>query len=72
MKLLDVIAAVLVIIGGLNWGLIGLFDLNLVATIFGGADSGLAQLIYVVVGVSAAYQAIQFKGIQTRWDSTAA
>ena len=72
MKLLDVIAAVLLIIGGLNWGLVGLFEFDLVATIFGGVDSGLARLIYVLVGVSAVYQAIQYKGIQSRWSSTSA
>ena len=37
MKTLDVIAAVLLVIGGLNWGLYGLFDLDLVATLFGGS-----------------------------------
>ena len=72
MKLLDVIAAVLLIIGGFNWGLVGLFEFDLVATIFGGVDSGLARLIYVLVGVSAVYQAIQYKGIQSRWSSTSA
>jgi uncharacterized protein len=70
MKLVDVIAAVLLIIGGLNWGLVGIFEFDLVATIFGGADSPLARLIYIVVGLSAAYQAIQFKGIQSRWSSS--
>ena len=72
MKLLDVIAAVLLIIGGLNWGLVGLFEFDFVATIFGGADSGLTRLIYIVVGVSAVYQVIQFKGIQSRWSSISA
>jgi uncharacterized membrane protein YuzA (DUF378 family) len=72
MKLLDVIAAVLLIIGGLNWGLVGLFEFDLVATIFGGVDSGLARIIFVLVGLSAAYQVVQFKGIQCRWSSTSA
>jgi len=72
MKLVDVIAAVLLIIGGLNWGLVGIFEFDLVATIFGGADSALARLIYTVVGVCAVYQMIQFKGIQSRWSSTSA
>jgi uncharacterized membrane protein YuzA (DUF378 family) len=52
MKTLMVIAKILVIVGGLNWGLVGLFDFDLVATIFG-AGSLLANLVYVVVGLSA-------------------
>jgi uncharacterized membrane protein YuzA (DUF378 family) len=51
MKTISLIAMILVLIGGLNWGLVGLFDLNLVATLFGTAI--LAQLIYILVGVSA-------------------
>ena len=46
------IALILLIVGGLNWGLVGLFNFDLVATIFG-AMSVLARIIYVVVGVSA-------------------
>jgi uncharacterized protein len=50
----DWIALVLVIIGGLNWGLVGAFDFNLVDTIFGDA-SALSRIIYVLVGLSALY-----------------
>ena len=50
----DWIALVLVIVGGLNWGLVGAFDFNLVDTIFG-EGSALARIVYVVVGVSAVY-----------------
>ena len=53
---LDVIALVLVVIGGLNWGLVGLADYNLVDMIFG-SGSMLARLIYIVVGLSAVYVA---------------
>lgn len=49
---LDWIALVLLIIGGLNWGLVGLFSFDLVATIFGAAST-IANVVYVVVGVSA-------------------
>ena len=42
---------ILVLIGGLNWGLVGLFDLNLVAALFG--TTILAQIVYILVGVSA-------------------
>lgn len=45
------IALVLVIIGAVNWGLIGLFNVNLVSLIFG-ADSLLSNIVYVLVGVA--------------------
>ena len=51
MKVVSLIAMILVLIGGLNWGLVGLFDLNLVAALFG--TTILAQLIYILVGISA-------------------
>lgn len=41
-------------VGGINWGLIGLFDLNLVNLIFGGLP-GIERLIYIIVGVSTVY-----------------
>jgi hypothetical protein len=66
MKSLDVIAAVLVVIGALNWGLVGLFGLNLVALIFGDMTI-LSRLVYVIVGIAGVYQAIEFKAIQRRW-----
>lgn len=52
---LNIITLALIIIGGLNWGLVGLFDFNLVAAIFG-ADSALSRLVYILVGLSAAWQ----------------
>ena len=51
---IDWIAYVLAIIGGLNWGLIGAFDFNLVAAIFGDM-SPLSRIVYVLVGLSALY-----------------
>lgn len=51
MKVISLIAMILVLIGGLNWGLVGLFDLNLVATLFG--TTIFAQIVYILVGVSA-------------------
>lgn len=56
MSALNVITLVLVIIGGLNWGLVGLFQFDLVAAIFGGQDALLARIVYVLVGVSALWQ----------------
>ena len=51
MKALDIIALVLVIIGAINWGLIGIFGFNLVASIFG-EMSIITRIIYVLVGIS--------------------
>ena len=51
MKTIDNIALILIIIGALNWGLIGLFKFNLVDTIFG-TMSALSRIIYILVGVS--------------------
>jgi hypothetical protein len=54
---IDIIAIVLVVIGGLNWGLVGLVGLDVVAAIFG-ASSVLSRIVYVLVGLSAVYVAI--------------
>lgn len=66
MKTLDVIAWTLLAIGGLNWGLVGLFGFNLVATIFG-EMSMLSRLVYVLVGLSAIYDITCVKVIWKRW-----
>lgn len=55
---LDWIALVVLIIGGVNWGLVGLFQFDLVATLFGGADSLLSRIVYILVGLSAVYIAV--------------
>jgi uncharacterized membrane protein YuzA (DUF378 family) len=57
MKFINILTLVLVIVGGLNWGLVGLFDFDLVATIFG-AGSMLSRLVYILVGLSAAWQIV--------------
>ena len=59
MRVINLITQLLVIVGGLNWGLVGLFDFNLVAAIFGDM-SPLTRLIYVLVGISAVWQIIPF------------
>lgn len=58
MKPLNLITLILIIVGGLNWGLVGLFQFDLVAAIFGGQDSGLARIVYILVGASAVWQLI--------------
>ena len=65
MKALDVIAAVLLVVGGLNWGLVGLFEFNLVAALFG--ESFISSLVYTLVGAAAVYQGLTWKVIQSRW-----
>lgn len=52
MKLINTIALLLVIIGGINWGLIGLFEFNLVDFLFG-VGSILSRIVYTLVGISA-------------------
>ena len=53
MMIVDRIALALAIIGGLNWGLIGLFRLDLVAYLFGGQTALLSRVIYTLVGLAA-------------------
>lgn len=53
MKIVNNIALILSIIGGINWGLIGLFKFDLVAWICGGQDSVIARIIYSIVGLAA-------------------
>ena len=67
MKKLDVLAAALLIIGGLNWGLLGLLQFDLVAAIFGSQSAMLSRVVYILVGLSAVYQAFTWKTIQRRW-----
>lgn len=50
--------AILLVVGGLNWGLWGLFQFDLVAALFGVNTAVLSRIIYSVVGIAAAYQAI--------------
>ncbi|WP_292387637.1 DUF378 domain-containing protein [Methanosarcina sp. UBA5] len=51
---IDWIALILVIVGGLNWGLVGLLNFDLVAAIFGMGNL-LARIVYILVGISAVY-----------------
>ena len=61
MKRLNALAAILTIVGGLNWGLVGLFKFDLVAAIFGGMSFGevnlASRVVYTLVGLSALYLA---------------
>lgn len=66
MRSIDVLVAVLLVVGGINWGLVGFFNFDLVAGIFG-SGAWLSRIVYIVVGLSALYQAMQWKAIQRRW-----
>lgn len=56
MKALNMLTLVLLIVGGINWGLVGLFQFDLVAAIFGGQDAPLSRVVYTLVGLSALWQ----------------
>lgn len=60
MKALNLITLLLIIIGGINWLLVGAFQFDLVAALFGGQDAALSRIVYVLVGLSAIYQLIPF------------
>ncbi len=71
MKTLDVLAAVLVVVGALNWGSVSVARFDLVAAIFGmhfGQTSVLSSFVYGLVGLSGLYQALSWKAIQRRWN----
>jgi uncharacterized membrane protein YuzA (DUF378 family) len=67
MKKLDVAAAVLLVIGGLNWGVVGITGgSDLVGALFGNL-SPLSRAVYLVVAVAGLYEVLQWKAIQRRW-----
>ncbi|MBV9500069.1 MAG: DUF378 domain-containing protein [Acidobacteriaceae bacterium] len=69
MKKLDMLARVLLIVGGLNWGLVGIFHFDLVAAIVGrhfGETSPVSSVIYMLVALAAIYEALSWKAIQRR------
>ena len=69
MKSLNVLAAVLVIVGGLNWGLVAIAEFDLVATIVGlefGETNAVSRIVYGIVGLSAIYQAATLAGTGRR------
>ncbi|MEO7987725.1 MAG: DUF378 domain-containing protein [Gemmatimonadales bacterium] len=66
MKKMDVIAAVLLVVGGLNWGVVALSGSDLVGGLFG-ALSPVSRIVYILVALAAVYQVVQWKAIQHRW-----
>jgi uncharacterized membrane protein YuzA (DUF378 family) len=69
MKALNMTALALIIIGGLNWGLVGLFQFDLVAAIFGGQSAFLSRIVYILVGLAALYGIYLFKPLSVAADT---
>ena len=73
MKKLDILAAILVVVGGLNWGLVAVAEFDLVAALVGlefGETNAVSRIVYGLVGLAAAYQIAQQAAIRRRWAST--
>lgn len=70
MKNIDILAAILVIVGALNWGLVALFNFDLVATITGaggfGSKNALGAIVYGLVGAAALYQLVFWGAVRRR------
>ncbi|HEX6063465.1 MAG TPA: DUF378 domain-containing protein [Longimicrobiales bacterium] len=68
MKTLDIVALVLLVVGGLNWGLVALFNFDLVAALTGAGGFGnknvLGAVVYGLVGISALYMALNVKSLR--------
>jgi uncharacterized membrane protein YuzA (DUF378 family) len=62
----DVVAYVLVLVGAINWGLVGFFDFNLVAWLFG-ETSTISRIIYALVGLAGIYGIVALPGMLRRW-----
>ena len=65
MRSINILAAILVIVGGLNWGLVGFFNFDLVAALFG-AGSTLSRIVYSLVGLAALYQLATIRTMSRR------
>jgi uncharacterized protein len=69
---LDTAALVLTIVGGLNWGLVGLFRFDLVAAVFGGMEFGetnaASRVVYTLVGLSAVYLLARVRALVGGWE----
>ncbi|HTV13285.1 MAG TPA: DUF378 domain-containing protein [Acidobacteriaceae bacterium] len=68
MKAMDVVTAILLIVGGVNWGAYGAMHFDLVATVLGDY-SPMSRVVYALVGISAIYQAVAWAAIRSRWQT---
>lgn len=66
MRVLDWISYMLLFAGALNWGIWGVFEIDVVAEIFGGNTSLLSKILYVLVGLSALYEIAGWRAIKAR------
>jgi uncharacterized membrane protein YuzA (DUF378 family) len=69
-KKLDILAAALLVVGGLNWGLVAIGEFDLVAALVGldfGETNAASRIVYGLVGASAVYQIVQQAAIRRRW-----
>jgi uncharacterized membrane protein YuzA (DUF378 family) len=62
-RTINTITLLLIIIGGINWLLVGLLQFDLVATLFGGPQATLSRIVYVLVGLSAVWQILPLVGV---------
>jgi uncharacterized membrane protein YuzA (DUF378 family) len=70
MRKIDIVSAALLIIGGLNWGLVAVANFDLVAAIFGldfGQTNVATRIVYGLVGLAAVYQLTQLRALPARW-----
>ena len=70
MRKMDIVSAALLIIGGLNWGLVAVANFDLVAAIFGldfGQTNVATRIVYGLVGLAAVYQLTQLRALPARW-----
>ena len=70
MKKIDIASAALLIVGGLNWGLVAVANFDLVAAIFGldfGQTNAATRIVYGLVGLAAVYQLTQVRALPARW-----
>jgi uncharacterized membrane protein YuzA (DUF378 family) len=70
MRKIDIVSAALLIIGGLNWGLVAVANFDLVAAIFGldfGQTNVSTRIVYGLVGLAAVYQLTQLRALPARW-----
>jgi uncharacterized membrane protein YuzA (DUF378 family) len=70
LKVLDMVAATLLVVGGLNWGLVGIAEFDLVAAIFGGLEFGEtnagSRIVYALVGLAGVYGLVRLVGERRR------
>ena len=57
------VVGILLVVGGLNWGLVGLFNLDVVATVFGGTAALGSKAVYVLIGFAALYKLAKMVGV---------